>query len=102
MKYIVFALSIIALLVLVGCQKESPSTVTDIKVVQESADVQPVQEDEQIVGMPNPASVYCEQKGYSLEIRDEEGGQAGYCVFPDGGECEEWLFYRGTCGEKWA
>jgi len=48
-------------------------------------------------GMPNPASKFCEDHGYQLEIRDEAGGQVGYCVFPDGTECEEWAFYRGEC-----
>jgi len=49
------------------------------------------------IGMANPASVYCEEQGGRLEIRDEEGGQAGYCIFPDGSECEEWAFFRGEC-----
>ena len=49
------------------------------------------------VGMPNPASQYCVEQGYQLEIRDEAGGQVGYCIFPDGSECEEWAFYRGEC-----
>lgn len=54
------------------------------------------------VELANPASTYCEQKGYEIEIRDEADGQAGYCIFPDGNECEEWRFYRGTCGEKYS
>ncbi|MEA3309436.1 MAG: DUF333 domain-containing protein [Chloroflexota bacterium] len=49
------------------------------------------------VGLANPASVYCEEEGGQVEIRDEENGQAGYCVFPDGSECEEWAFFRGEC-----
>ncbi|MFO7695531.1 MAG: DUF333 domain-containing protein [Anaerolineae bacterium] len=49
--------------------------------------------------MPNPASVYCEQQGHRLEIRTAaDGSQTGYCLFPDGGECEEWAYYRGECG----
>jgi Tol biopolymer transport system component/putative hemolysin len=48
-------------------------------------------------GMPNPASKFCEDKGYQVAIRDEAGGQVGYCIFPDGTECEEWAFYRGEC-----
>jgi putative hemolysin len=48
--------------------------------------------------LPNPASVYCEENGGTLEIReDEDGGQVGYCVFEDGSECEEWAFSRGEC-----
>jgi len=50
------------------------------------------------VGLANPASVYCEEQGYTLEMRtDADGGQYGVCIFPDGSECEEWAFYRGEC-----
>jgi len=48
-------------------------------------------------GLPNPASVYCEEQGGTLEIREEAGGQVGYCVFDDGSECEEWAYFRGEC-----
>ena len=48
-------------------------------------------------GLPNPASVHCEEQGGTLEIRTESGGEAGYCIFPDGSECEEWAYYRGEC-----
>lgn len=49
-------------------------------------------------GLPNPASVYCEENGGTLEIReDQTGGQVGYCLFEDGTECEEWAYYRGEC-----
>jgi putative hemolysin len=46
--------------------------------------------------LANPASVYCEQQGGTVDIRtDEAGNQNGYCVFPDGTEVEEWAYYRG-------
>jgi len=49
--------------------------------------------------MPNPASVYCEQNGNTLEIQTAaDGSQYGTCVFPDGSTCEEWAYYRGECG----
>jgi dipeptidase D len=47
--------------------------------------------------MVNPASQFCEARGYQHEIRDEADGQVGSCLFPDGSECEEWAFYRGEC-----
>jgi putative hemolysin len=49
--------------------------------------------------LANPASVYCEGQGYTLEMRTDaaDGGQYGVCIFPDGSECEEWAFYRGEC-----
>jgi putative hemolysin len=49
-------------------------------------------------GMPNPASVYCEQQGFKVEIRTAaDGNQAGFCLFPDGSECDEWTYFRGEC-----
>jgi len=49
--------------------------------------------------MPNPASVYCKQQGNKLEIRTAaDGNQTGYCIFPDGSECDEWAYFRSECG----
>jgi putative hemolysin len=54
------------------------------------------------IGIPNPASVYCEKQGGKLEIRNFKDGQKGFCIFDDGSECDEWEFYYGKCkkGEK--
>lgn len=53
------------------------------------------------VGLPNPASVNCEQNGNKLEIRTAvDGSQSGICVFPDGSTCEEWAYFRGECGPE--
>jgi putative hemolysin len=49
------------------------------------------------VGLANPASVYCEEQGYVLEMRTDENGTHGVCLFPDGSECEEWAYFRGEC-----
>ena len=50
-------------------------------------------------GIPNPASVYCEQNGNKLEIHTAaDGSQSGVCVFPDGSTCDEWAYFRGECG----
>lgn len=50
------------------------------------------------VKLPNPASVYCEQNGGKLGYReDDKGGVAGYCLFADGSECEEWAYFRDEC-----
>jgi putative hemolysin len=49
-------------------------------------------------GLPNPASVFCEEQGGRLEIRtDSSAGQTGSCIFADGSECEEWAYFRGEC-----
>ena len=51
-----------------------------------------------VANMANPASVYCEQNGGRLDLRqDAAGGVAGVCVFPDGSECDEWAYLRGEC-----
>lgn len=60
--------------------------------------VQPAPTAEPEVGLPNPASVYCEEQGGTLEMRqDASGGTYGVCIFEDGSECEEWTFFRGEC-----
>jgi len=53
--------------------------------------------DEGVIGMPNPASVYCQEQGGVLVTREEPEGQFGVCVLPDGSECEEWAYFRGEC-----
>ena len=41
----------------------------------------------------NPASVYCEENGWTLVL--EEG--AWLCMFADGSYCEEWAYQRWEC-----
>lgn len=48
-------------------------------------------------GMANPASEHCVAQGGTLEIRQEAGGEVGYCHFGDGSECEEWALMRNEC-----
>jgi len=52
---------------------------------------------EPVAGLANPASVHCEEQGYTLEMRTDEKGTYGVCIFPDGSECEEWAFYGSEC-----
>ena len=79
---------ILSLLMLVACTtSQTQSTVTPMSAGTLPAD------------MPNPASAYCEEQGYRSEIRTaSDGSQTGYCIFPDGSECDEWMHYRGECG----
>ena len=59
----------------------------------------PVSTDTSQPDMPNPASAFCEEQGYRLDIRTAaDGSQAGYCIFPDGSECDEWAYFRSECG----
>lgn len=54
-------------------------------------------QDTEDVGIANPASTNCIEKGGELIIEEEENGQVGYCVFNDGSKCEEWEFFREQC-----
>ena len=72
---------------------------TACTALQLQATTEPAATDMPQVSMPNPASVYCEQKGNKLEIHTAtDGSQSGICVFPDGSTCDEWVYYRGECG----
>jgi len=46
------------------------------------------------VGMANPASVNCLDKGGTLEMRETPEGTAGYCILSDGTVVEEWELWR--------
>ena len=49
----------------------------------------------------NPASVYCkEHDGQSIIRTASDGSQSGICVFENGNECDEWLFFRGECADS--
>ena len=45
------------------------------------------------IGIANPASTNCVEKGGTLQLEDN----IGYCIFDDGSKCEEWEFFRGEC-----
>ena len=87
MKMLIFSMLAAALLLLAGCAGGQPPQGNQTGGNQ--------------TGLPNPASVYCGQHGGTLEIlTDAQGGQYGMCRFPNGGECEEWAYYRGECDPK--
>lgn len=53
------------------------------------------EEDTPMIGMSNPASVYCEENGGIVETEeDPSGGQIGICVLPDGTRIEQWEYYQ--------
>ncbi len=54
----------------------------------------------QQAGLPNPASVKCEEGGYKVETRSlEDGSQYGVCMFEDS-ECGQWEYFREECKPK--
>ncbi len=51
---------------------------------------------------PNPASLFCEQNGGSLEIVPDSWWQRWKCNFSDGSFCEERAYYHGECSpNRW-
>lgn len=46
------------------------------------------------VGMPNPASVYCIERGGTLDIQQSPKGDVTTCVLANDTRVEEWEFYR--------
>ena len=48
-------------------------------------------------GIANPASVYCVNHGGKLSMQTTPAGQTGICTFPNGSQCEEWSYLKGTC-----
>jgi hypothetical protein len=52
-------------------------------------------EDDDVSGLANPASVFCEEQGGTVEIvTDVAGNQLGVCHLGDGAQVEEWEYYR--------
>jgi putative hemolysin len=50
------------------------------------------------VGLANPASVNCKDKGGNLVMQKQPGGgEYGVCFFEDNRQCEEWALFRGDC-----
>ncbi len=78
MKKIFITFLILAVVVLSGCIQQTEKT-----------------------QIANPASVYCDEQGGTLEIKtNEDGSQYGVCTLADGTICEEWAYYRGKCPEQ--
>ncbi|MCK5052646.1 MAG: DUF333 domain-containing protein [Anaerolineales bacterium] len=51
-------------------------------------------------GLANPAAVYCQGLGYSMENVMRNGGEDADCIFPDGTRCAQWDFFYGRCGQE--
>jgi len=97
---VMLSLAFVGGLLMSGCTSTNPTPSNPTNLPAQAA--QPTQTSAPAntnSGLANPASVNCVQKGNRLEIRTAaDGSQAGYCIFPDGSECEEWAFFRGECG----
>jgi len=88
---------ILLTLLLAGCRYFSPNAVpTPTPILDNNSG-----EEDPFIGIPNPASFYCQEMGYELELRETDQGTEGICVFPDSTECEEWDFLSGSCSVEW-
>jgi putative hemolysin len=58
--------------------------------------------DEHVADMTNPAAVYCEGLGYSMENVIRNGGGDADCIFPDDSRCGQWDFLSGRCGQEYS
>jgi putative hemolysin len=77
---------VLAALVLTGCTNHTASGQTSAE-----STLPPL-------NMVNPASKFCQDQGFTLEIRSEDdGSQYGVCIFSDGSECDEWAYFNGQC-----
>lgn len=75
-----FTLILTILVIFSGCSNNEDTTLNDN------------------VKIANPASQYCIDQGFNSTIKiNSDDSQTGYCVFPNGNECEEWKFMRGEC-----
>lgn len=54
------------------------------------------QTQEPVVGLANPASVYCVDQGGTLALENTPNGQTGICHLPDGRKVEEWALFRSS------
>jgi putative hemolysin len=65
-------------------------------------ETEPTEADETMAGLANPAAVYCEGLGYTMETVERNGGEDADCVFPDGSRCAQWDFLAGRCGQAFS
>lgn len=68
----------------------------------EPEQVNPEESAEPIADMANPAAVYCDGLGYTMENVTRNGGGDADCIFPDGSRCGQWDFLSGRCGQEYS
>lgn len=52
------------------------------------------------LAMANPAAVACLKAGGKLTKIYTDKGEQSMCTLPSGVVCEEWAFFKGTCGRN--
>ena len=94
---LVGSLVLIGVIFLSGCLG-SKSNPTPASFIEREED----EEGDPFFGIPNPASFYCQEMGYEVDLRETDQGTQGVCIFPDGNECDEWDFLAGRCSKEWS
>jgi len=54
-----------------------------------------------LVGMGNPAAVYCQELGFEYQVVEGEAGQHAVCQLPGEKTCDDWAFLQGECGQEY-
>ncbi|MEE8355666.1 MAG: DUF333 domain-containing protein, partial [Anaerolineales bacterium] len=67
---------------------------------EEPIQVNPEESAEPIADIVNPAAVYCDGLGYTIENITHNEGVDADCIFPDGSGCGQWDFLSGRCGQE--
>ena len=82
--------ALVALMTLVTACSPSPESTQEPNIADSES------------GLANPAAVYCEGLGYTMESMKRNGGEDADCVFPDGYRCAQWDFLAGRCGQAFS
>lgn len=54
-------------------------------------------------GFVNPAAKYCNILGYEYKIeKNDNGGEVGFCILPNGKKVNAWDFYKGKVGQEFS
>ncbi len=105
-KKIIFALVGVVVVAVVSFflmrfdKAKEPADEQAVQTTEENGATPEVADEEQTspVGLANPASVNCAEKGGNLSIQKRpDGGEYGVCYFEDNRQCEEWALFRGEC-----
>ncbi len=96
-KYLILlVLVVLGLFILINPFKDASNNKNTLPRPNEVAKRVP-EEKESTASIANPASVFCEENGGSLEIvTSADGSQFALCNF-DNYSCEEWAYFNGAC-----
>jgi len=95
-------LAVLLLIFLTGCVEEEQVCITDEDCIPADSlvGVKYICVDGLCKTRPlgNPATEFCLENGFITESRQQlDGGVYSLCKFPDGTECEEWMFFNRQC-----